>query len=107
MSCLRKSRQKKLKSQQKRKQDDFGTFHTSEFDMPKKGKFRVVFAASARYKDDCLNDQLLQGPEHINSLQGILMRFGNHSVAFCCDVEKCSTTSVSHHKTVIFSDFSG
>ena len=56
--------------------------------MPKKGKFRVVFAASARYKDDCLNDQLLQGPEHINSLQGILMRFRNHSVAFSCDVEK-------------------
>ena len=54
----------------------------------KKGKLRVVFDCSARYRDTCLNDHLLQGPEHMNSIIGILMRFRNHEIALSCDVEK-------------------
>lgn len=56
---------------------------------PKKpNKLRVVFDCSARFNGYSLNDHLLQGPDLINSLIGILMRFRQHPVALMCDVEK-------------------
>ena len=60
----------------------FGIYH------PKKKKLRVVFDASARYANQSLNDKLLTGPEHINSLVGILLRFRKNPIAISCDVEK-------------------
>lgn len=42
---------------------------------PKKNKLRVVFDCSAKYCETSLNGKLLQGPDLINSLVGILCRF--------------------------------
>lgn len=59
----------------------FGVYH------PKKpGKIRVVFDGSAKVGGLCLNDLLLQGPDQLNSLVGILMRFRKESVGLACDI---------------------
>ena len=55
---------------------------------PKKRKLRVVFDASAKHQGSSLNFMLVQGPDMVNSLMGILMRFRREEVAVCCDIEK-------------------
>nr|XP_055045825.1 uncharacterized protein LOC129431793 [Misgurnus anguillicaudatus] len=56
---------------------------------PKKAdKLRVVFDCSATYECCSLNDHLLRGPDLINSLHGILIRFRQHPIALMCDIEK-------------------
>ena len=52
-----------------------------------KGKVRLVFDSSAKYKGVSLNDCLLSGPDANNSLLGVLMRFRHEPVAFAADVE--------------------
>lgn len=41
----------------------------------KPGKIRVVLDAAAKFQGTYLNDQLLQGPDYINTLAGVLMWF--------------------------------
>lgn len=61
----------------------FGVFH------PKKPeKIRVVFDCAAKTDSRCLNDYLLQGPDMLNSLIGILLRFREKPVALMADVER-------------------
>ena len=55
---------------------------------PQKKKIRVVFDCKATYKETSLNHHLLQGPDHINSLLGILSRFRKEKIAICCDIKK-------------------
>lgn len=47
----------------------------------------VVFDCSSKHQGISLNDYLLRGPDHINSLVGILMRFRLNEVAITCDIE--------------------
>ena len=61
----------------------FGVYH------PKKPEqVRVVFDSSADYKGMSLNKQLLAGPDQMNSLIGVLLRFRQDNVAATCDVEQ-------------------
>ena len=53
----------------------------------KKGKFRLVFDAAARYHGTSLNDVLLTGPDLNNQLRGVLLRFREKPVAFAADIE--------------------
>ena len=53
----------------------------------KPGKVRVVFDCAAKYKGVSLNDQLLQGPDFMNSLVGVLIRFRQEPVAIVSDIE--------------------
>ncbi|XP_067949631.1 uncharacterized protein [Watersipora subatra] len=55
---------------------------------PQKKKLRVVFDCKASYQGVSLNDTLLQGPDNMNSLLGILCRFRRESVAVSCDIQK-------------------
>ena len=52
-----------------------------------KGKWRVVQDYSVRYTGRCLNDELLQGPDMINSLTGVLLRFRKEPVTLMGDIE--------------------
>ncbi|XP_060575097.1 uncharacterized protein LOC132732639 [Ruditapes philippinarum] len=53
----------------------------------KPGKVRVVFDCAAKYKSISLNSQLLQGPDMMNSLVGVLTRFRPEKVALSADIE--------------------
>jgi len=59
-----------------------GVFH------PKKEKIRVVFDCSAKFAGTSLNDHLLKGPDLINGLVGVLLRFRKEEVALICDIQK-------------------
>ena len=58
----------------------------------KLGKVPVVFDAAASYKGTSLNDQLVTGPDLLNSLVDVIMRFRLHAVALIADIEACSFT---------------
>ena len=51
-------------------------------------KVRVVFAASAKYKHDSLNNHLLKGPDLINNLISILIQFRLGKYAVTADIEQ-------------------
>lgn len=61
--------------------------HTGVYHPRKKDKIRVVFDCSARYDGTCLNDHLLQGPDFMNGLLGILCRFRREEVAVATDIQ--------------------
>ena len=54
---------------------------------PNKEKIRVVFDCAATFKGRSLNDHLYQGPDLINSLIGMLIRFRMHPVALVADIK--------------------
>ena len=61
----------------------FGVYH------PKKPEqVRVVFDSSAEYQGKSLNRELLTGPDLMNSLAGVLIRFRREDVAAMSDVEQ-------------------
>ena len=60
--------------------------HFAVFNINKPGKLRFVFDASARVGNVSLNTALLPGPDLLNSLIGVLIRFRQHAVAFGGDV---------------------
>ena len=47
-----------------------------------------MFDCSATYAGTSVNQHLLQGPDLINSMLGILCRFRKGRVAVACDAEK-------------------
>ena len=61
--------------------------HTGVYHLKKPGQIRVVFDCSAQYNGVSLNDYLLQGPDFMNDLLGILCRFRQESVAFMKDIK--------------------
>ena len=64
----------------------YGTFHTMGC-IILVSQTRVVFDCSAPYEGVSLNQQLLQGPDLMNNLTGILLIFREHSIAIVGDNE--------------------
>ena len=62
--------------------------HHGVFNEKKPDKIRVVFDCSAQHKGTCLNDHLLQGPDLINPLIGVLLRFRKGKIAISCDIRQ-------------------
>ena len=61
----------------------FGVYH------PKKPtQIRVVFDSLAEYEGVSLNKELLPGPDMMNSLLGVLIRFRREDTAVMCDIEQ-------------------
>lgn len=52
----------------------------------KPGKVRIVHDAAAKTRGVSLNDHLLTGPDLLQSLPGVLMRFRQHPVAITADI---------------------
>ena len=61
--------------------------HTGVYHPRKPDQIRVVFDCSAKYQGVSLNDHLLQGPDLMNGLLGVLCRFRKEAVAFMADVK--------------------
>ncbi|XP_063959911.1 uncharacterized protein LOC135155123 [Lytechinus pictus] len=61
--------------------------HTGVYHPHKPDKIRVVFDCSAKFEGVSLNDHLLQGPDLMNGLLGVLCRFRKEEVAFMADVK--------------------
>ena len=61
--------------------------HTGVYHPRKPNQIRVVFDCSAQHQGVSLNDHLLQGPDLMNTLLGILCRFRQESVAFMTDIQ--------------------
>ncbi|XP_048580423.1 uncharacterized protein LOC116604791 [Nematostella vectensis] len=60
----------------------FPTYHNT------KKTIRVVFDSSCEFEGVSLNKVLLPGPDLMNNLIGVLMRFRKEEVAVMCDVEQ-------------------
>ena len=61
--------------------------HHPVFHPKKPGKLRVVFDAAAKFKGKSLNSSLLTGPDLLNSLPGVIIRFRTGRVAIVADIE--------------------
>lgn len=70
---------------------------------PVKQKLRVVLDCRAKTVGVALNDLLLQGPNMMNSLVGVLSRFRRFKVAFCGDIESMfyQVRVAEEHKTYL------
>ena len=53
----------------------------------KPGKFRVCQDAASLVKGVCLNNQVLSGPDYMNSLVGIMFRFREGKVCYSADIK--------------------
>ena len=77
---------------------------------PQKKKIRMVFDSSAKFENTSLNEVLLTGPDLMNSLIGVLLRFRSEQVAISADVEQmfhCFKVTEEHHKYLRFSWYDG
>ncbi|XP_060079797.1 uncharacterized protein LOC132559197 [Ylistrum balloti] len=61
----------------------FGVYHPQ-----KPNKIRVVFDSAAKFNGHSLYDILMTGPDLINSLVGVLMKFRKERIAIMADVEQ-------------------
>lgn len=61
--------------------------HFGVQNINKPGKVRLVFDAAAKSAGISLNDMLLAGPNLLNSLPGVIMRFRQHAFAFKGDMK--------------------
>ena len=61
--------------------------HHPVINVNKPEKLRVVFDCAAKYEGISLNSQILQGPDLINSLVGVVIRFRQEQVALAADIE--------------------
>ena len=57
------------------------------FNKNKPEKFPILFGVAAGYNGNSLNKELLTGPDLLNILVGVLLRFHNYRVAFSADIE--------------------
>ena len=62
--------------------------HHGVYHPKKPEKIRVVFDCSMTHKGSSLNKALLQGPDMMNNLVGILCRFRKEPIAFIGDIER-------------------
>ena len=68
-------------------------------------QIRVVFDSSAVYKGTSLNKELLSGPDVLNNLHGIMIRFRQETIGVTCDIEQmfhCFYVNQNHRNVLRF-----
>ena len=78
----------------------FGVYHPQ-----KKDRIRGVFDSSAKTEGVSLNSVLMTGPDLMNSLLGVLLRFRRETVGIMADIEKmfyCFSVRDDHRKYLRF-----
>ena len=68
-------------------------------------KVRIVFDASARYKDRSLNDLIHQGPKLQRDLFDVLLRFRRQPIALVCDIAEMYMRIGIAHEDKLFHRF--
>ena len=61
--------------------------HHPVLNSNKSGKVRRVCNAAAKYKDVCLNEKMLAGPDLVHGLIGTIFRFREGPIALTADIE--------------------
>ena len=61
--------------------------HHGVTNVNKPGKVRIVFDAAAKSQGQSLNSNLFSGPDLLNNLLGVLLRFRRHRIAVVADIE--------------------
>ena len=61
--------------------------HHSVKNVNKPGKVRVVFDAGTKFQSTSLNENLFEGPDLLNSLIRVLIRFRKEEFALCGVIE--------------------
>ena len=64
----------------------YGISHIMELVLSKR-PLRVVFDCASKFKGKSLNDRCLQGPDLVNKLLSVLLRFCQHNIAIQADIE--------------------
>ena len=67
----------------------------------KKGKIRIVYDYSAEFQGFSLNSQLLQGPDYVNNLVGVITRFRKDKVAISCDIQDNQVVVSEEHRNLL------
>ena len=62
--------------------------HFPIYNPQKPDQVRVVFDCSDTFEGESLNKHILQGPDLMNKLVGVLTRFRQEEIAITCDVEQ-------------------
>ena len=77
------------------------TFHVVENPGSASTPYRLVINSSLKFKGLSLNDILMKGPNALQNLFGVQLRFRTHLYALCCDLSKMyhsvHTTEVEKH----------
>lgn len=71
----------------------FGVYHPQKPDQ-----IRCVFDSSAQHNGISLNKVLLQGPDLINSLLGVLLRFRRETIAIAADIQQMFYSFYVNHE---------
>ena len=61
--------------------------HHGVTNVNKPGKVRIVFDAAVKSLGQSLNSNLFSGPDLLNSLLGVLLRFRRHRIAVVANIE--------------------
>ena len=79
----------KMSEEEARKRNDITWYipHHGVEHVNKPGKVRMVFDATAQSEGHSLNSNLFSGPDLLNSLLGVLLRFRKHKIAVVSDIE--------------------
>ena len=74
--------------------------HHEVTNVNKPGKVRMVLDAAVQLHGESLNSNLYSGPDLVNSLLGVLLRFRRHKVAVVADIEamfhQCAIEEIRH-----------
>jgi hypothetical protein len=62
--------------------------HSVVKSQSKSTPIRIVFNSSSVYQGHCLNDYWLKGPDLLNNLFGVILRFRENKVALNADISK-------------------